>query len=83
MSTVLRLNPPADIDARACAAMRRFLAALDELRAIRLEDPDAIAIFLPEIDKADTDIALLRAGLRMKRSTADLCGKFGGLHHDR
>jgi hypothetical protein len=81
MSTVTQITAPARVDDRACAAMRRFLAALEELRSIRLEDADAVAIFLPELDKADTDIALLRAGLRtraqLRKSLGHLAGQFG------
>jgi hypothetical protein len=77
MSSVTSLRPNHNVDDRACAAIRTLAGTLDELNAIRTEDPTALMFFLMELDKAGDDIALLRAALRMKRTTTQLCNQFG------
>ena len=77
MITVDILRPTLNANDRAFAAMRTLMNTLDELKALAVSDPTELQFYLMEMDRADTDISLLRARLRMRRTTSQLCSQFG------
>jgi hypothetical protein len=79
--SITPLRPTLHVDDRACAAMRTLIGTVEQLEALRLEDPVSLEFFVMEIEKAEKDIALLRTRMwrraEMKRSLVDLSGQFG------
>lgn len=77
MIHVITLRPALSPDDRAFVAMEALAATLRELEALAQTHPDALRFYEMQLDHADTDIALLRARLRMKQTTTALCNHFG------
>jgi hypothetical protein len=61
----------ADYAITALGLIRKELLELSGKGALQPEH-------LQEMDAAEADFAMLRAGTRMRKSLSSLCGKFGG-----
>lgn len=77
MSDVSRLNPHMTDDDEAFAMMETLSRTLQGLRALSDRNLTALQFYGMELDRADTDIALLKARASGRRSMAQLCGMFG------
>jgi len=77
MSDIIPLKPNRSANEKAFLLMTTLAATLRELGVLEASDPDEIACYGMEIERAEEDIELLCARVNMRRSTAALCGFFG------
>jgi predicted AlkP superfamily pyrophosphatase or phosphodiesterase len=75
--TVTPLRPNLNTDERAFFVMLMLANVRDELAAIKQQDPDALAVYLKELDEVGHDFSRLSHGLRMTRSLVHLTSAMG------
>jgi hypothetical protein len=77
MITAHPASPYLSAGDRTRLAIENLQAAVDELCALGDSDPSVVMHFAGEIDEAETQLAMLRPRLRMKRSLIHLTGAMG------